>query len=259
MQSNNYKARKNGICLDAANDQIVFGSSNGKLYSGSHLALTNTLDGFYLSQDGLSIGSKVKITSDGTMYLGNGAVEGTGKHWSVDTQNGESYIAYGTTAFKDTAGVYMGTDGIRLGEAFSVNASGSLIASSADVGGKITATSGIIGGCIIENGTLKIKNANIESLDVKKLTKDGVFVEWNETKFISGFRAAARMNSIHYVNEVSSDGEGGIDCEYGSISVITKLALEYKFRATAVLGNTEEDQYWTAPVRIPSGWEPEWP
>jgi hypothetical protein len=29
------------------------------------------------------------------MYVGNGAVAGTGKHWTIDGDNDKSYIAYG--------------------------------------------------------------------------------------------------------------------------------------------------------------------
>ena len=210
LQSNNYKASKNGICLDAANDQIVFGNSNGKIFSGRHTELSNTQDGFYLSQDGLSIGSKTKVTSDGTMYLGDGAVNGTskhweinggngnsyikygnsgssnsvylgtekltlgskfyvnpadgsmrlgngavnnsGRHWTIDTNSGESYIAYGTDSFDDDSGVYVGTDGIRLGDNFSV-----------DDGGSIQSTDGKIGGWSIDHSTLTGGNTTLNS------------------------------------------------------------------------------------------------
>ncbi len=48
--------------------------------------------------------------------------------------------------------------------------SGTLRAYEADISGKVTATSGEIGGCVIENGVLKIDSANITSIDASKIT-----------------------------------------------------------------------------------------
>ncbi len=47
---------------------------------------------------------------------------------------------------------------------------GTLKANDADISGKITATSGVIGGCTIEDGLLKIANANITDIDASKIT-----------------------------------------------------------------------------------------
>lgn len=47
---------------------------------------------------------------------------------------------------------------------------GTLKADNADISGKVTATSGIIGGCTIQNGVLKIANANITNIDASKIT-----------------------------------------------------------------------------------------
>ena len=224
LQSGNYKAKKNGICLDAANDQITFGSNKGKIFSGQHIELNNTQDGFYLSQEGLSIGSKVKVTKDGTMYLGDGAVNGTSKHWEIDGGNGdsyikygnsgssysvylgtgkltlgskfyvsaedgsmrlgngavdntrrhwtidtngkESYIAYGTYSFDDDSGIYFGTDGIRLSNDFSVDESGSL-----------TSTDGKIGGWSIGKTTLQSNQLVLNSNG--SITKTGSAYNWS--------------------------------------------------------------------------------
>lgn len=47
---------------------------------------------------------------------------------------------------------------------------GTLKADNADISGTLTATSGVIGGCSIENGVLKIANANITNIDASKIT-----------------------------------------------------------------------------------------
>lgn len=59
--------------------------------------------------------------------------------------------------------------------------SGALVAYEADISGKITATSGTIGGCVIENGVLKVTNANIQNIDAGKITSG--FISVRNMKF----------------------------------------------------------------------------
>ena len=107
-------------------------------------------DSVSLRTDELTIGSKFYVSaSDGSMRLGNGAVANTGKHWSISTNGNESYIAYNTTSFDESSGVYIGTDGIRLKSKFSV-----------DKDGAILSESGLIGGWVI--GSDSISSDNIE-------------------------------------------------------------------------------------------------
>jgi len=119
--------------------------SNGTLYSGSHSALANTSNGFYIGSDGLSIGSKFKVTATGELAIGNGATAGNSKHWKINGDSSRSYIAYGDSS-NDTSfvaanskttnknQVYIGTDGISLGRRFSVSAAGNLIAYTGNIG-----------------------------------------------------------------------------------------------------------------------------
>lgn len=107
-------------------------------------------DSVSLRTDELTIGSKFYVSaSDGSMRLGNGAVANTGKHWSISTNGNESYIAYNTTSFDGSSGIYIGTDGIRLKNKFSV-----------DKDGAILSESGLIGGWVI--GSDSISSDNIE-------------------------------------------------------------------------------------------------
>ncbi len=131
------------ITLDAGtyNEETNTVTGPGKIYSHNHSSLTDTHTGFYLSYDGLSFGSKVKITNTGQMYLGTGAVAGTGKHWTIDGDSSKSYIAYGGTSWSkasndngSTAKIYLGTDGISLGTRFSVSPQGQLTAYSGTIG-----------------------------------------------------------------------------------------------------------------------------
>ena len=142
--------KSNGrITLDAGtlNEETGTVTGPGKIYSHSHDELTKTGNGFYLSYDGLSIGSKAKLTNTGVMYIGNGAVAKggleDGNYWTINGNNSRSYISYGgSTSFAaasnddgKTAKVYVGTDGISLGTRFSVNSQGVLTAYSGKIGG----------------------------------------------------------------------------------------------------------------------------
>jgi hypothetical protein len=126
---------------------------SGKIYSGYHTSLTDTNDGFFMDKDGLSIGSKFKVTADGKLYLGKGATNGTSSlHWTIDGTSTTSYISYNTNylyysgtppTIQPSAGndqVYIGTDGIRLGTGFAVNNYGTLYAVDGQIGGWVITT-----------------------------------------------------------------------------------------------------------------------
>lgn len=72
-----------------------------------------------------------------------------------------------------TSGIYIGVDGISLGTSgnyIRAHKNGYFYANNVSVSGHITATSGEIGGCEIVNGTLKVANANITSINASKIT-----------------------------------------------------------------------------------------
>lgn len=121
------------------------------------------------------------LTLKGTIYANAG--EFTGKitalsgyigqpsaGWAI----GSTYIYNNKPSFASTAeGIYIGTDGFSLGGATSYirgNRNGYLLANNVSLTGNITATSGNIGGCEIQDGVLKVANANITSLSANKIT-----------------------------------------------------------------------------------------
>lgn len=72
-----------------------------------------------------------------------------------------------------TSGIYIGTDGISLGTAknyIRATKDGYLLANNVSISGSIKATSGVIGGCKISDGTLQVGNANITSINASKIT-----------------------------------------------------------------------------------------
>ena len=164
LKSNNYKKNRQGILLDAGNDKIVLGSSQGRIYSGSHSELTSTSEGFCLNHEGLSIGSKVYIDKNGTLRLGSGAVGNIGKHWTIDVAandpDNNSYIKYGEKGKSNS--VYIGTDGIYLGNKFSVTSQGILTAKEGTFEGTLEAKDGHIGGWkILKDKLVNESNSNI--------------------------------------------------------------------------------------------------
>ncbi len=118
-------------------------------------------DSVSLRTDELTIGSKFYVSaSDGSMRLGNGAVANTGKHWSISTNGNESYIAYNTTSFDESSGVYIGTDGIRLKSKFSVDKDGAILSESGLIGGWVIGTNSISSDNIQLNAKGSIKHSS---------------------------------------------------------------------------------------------------
>ncbi len=129
---------------------------------------------FYADTDG-------NLTLKGTIYASageftgkitalNGYIGQPASGWAI----GDTYIYNGKPSFDSgTAGVYIGTDGFSLGTTthyIKGNRNGYLLANNVWLSGDITAKSGTIGGCEIQDGVLKVGNANITSLDADKIT-----------------------------------------------------------------------------------------
>lgn len=117
----------------------------------------------------------------GTIYAENG--EFTGKITATSGYIGQpsqgwsiisDAIYNGKPSFSSFAeGIYIGTDGISLGSGgryIRANRNGYFYANEAVISGNITANSGVIGGCEIQNGTLKVGNANITNINASKIT-----------------------------------------------------------------------------------------
>lgn len=126
LYSQNFSEGTAGVKLSATG-HIAFGSNSGFMYSGNHTTLTSTKDGFYISGDGLSIGSKFKVTKDGVVNIGRGAVSGVGKHWTISATETDTYIKYGERGSTSGIGsVYISTSEICLGNKFKVTSEGVL-------------------------------------------------------------------------------------------------------------------------------------
>ena len=184
----------NGLSITSEdkNSSISFATTGyPKIFAGGHSDLHSREIGFYLSQDGLSIGDKVLIKSTGLMKLGAGAVEENGRntrHWTISAIENEelinSYISFNTDEWHqgNTSGgrdesVYIGTNGISLGRYFSVDSYGNLNATNVELTGKITATTGRIGGFNIVNGTDLIAGDEYIHFGIHVITGNGFLME----------------------------------------------------------------------------------
>ena len=124
----------------------------------------------YLGTDAITLGKEFYVSDTGVVRVGQGAVANTGKHWTITSNDADdrSYISYATsqkvnpiTASNSTIGgsaksVYLGTDGIRLGQKFAVDNDGNTKLNNLYANG-----SGQIGGWTIGLNTLTSNNNNI--------------------------------------------------------------------------------------------------
>ena len=134
----------NRFVLSSKNCKI---SAEGKIeasdceLSGKITATSGQIGGFTVTK------TKLYGTKDGKTVMMN--VPQTGTY--VFAAGGSSHDSYSDCPFR-------------------VTYEGKMYATNAEIKGKVTATSGEIGGCKIESGTLKIKNANIESISADIIT-----------------------------------------------------------------------------------------
>ena len=199
---------KNNLYLDSGTEHPKTSSEEAYtsygIYSGKHDKLTRINDGFYLSNDGLSIGNTIRITPGDNGKVLVGRVNGDNKQ-TISGDSSRAYIAFGgdtsqAVATEDgtstaIAKVYIGTDGISLGKRFSVSSNGDLTAYSGTIGGQ------------------KLSKTELASTDEKvKITSSGS-IEGNYIQDTSGQKidssGDAYFNSI-YCKKVFEIGDSSV-------------------------------------------------
>ena len=118
-----------------------FTIESNKLYSGRKNLLNSNLLGIYLGTDGISLGSKFKVTSQGKVTCSD-----------IDITGGS----------------------ITVGNNFSVNSSGDLVSSNATITGIIKANTGYIGG--INGWTIKTKAIYTGNKSTLSSTSTGTYL-----------------------------------------------------------------------------------
>lgn len=146
----------------------VTANSSYGLYTNSKTSATSTNTGFLISKDGaIYLGAynstnkacPFQVTSAGALTATSGKIGG----WTI----GASSLYNTTNSMTSTGvGVYLGTDGIRnyaSGTQYVNITGGKITALGVDVSGKITATSGAIGGFDITSTAIKTKDVAVTS------------------------------------------------------------------------------------------------
>ncbi len=152
-------------------EQVLVGkqtSGSGTLLSMNaatgiiNLAASSTINVTASSTVNVSGGEKVVIAAgdkvvSGVHKYGYVQIGNAGSPFTVSSNGVDAYIYNGVTSMtsNDSSGIYLGTNGIRLGAkgVFEVNTAGAITATSANIMGEIKANTGRIGGKMVE-GTL---------------------------------------------------------------------------------------------------------
>jgi hypothetical protein len=200
---------------------------------------------FYVKQsanDWSSSSNVFYVRNDGQLYAENAIIKG-----EIESSSGKiggwnivSHKIYGTTAEGRVAVMQAPSDSITFVFAaggsshdsyadcpFRVNRYGTLFAAGAYISGEITATSGDIGGCSIENGVLNVSAANIKSgtIDTARIPN------LSADKITAGTINADRIPNI----SASKITSGTISTDRLSSSVITTENFSSKTLSTSNL------------------------
>ena len=164
----------------------TFSFANGKLtYDGTTLNVNGKITANEGSIGGCNI-TQYGISSDNWYIYNNGYAKF--ENVIINNNSGRSTLSWG--------------------ENFSVNSNGMLSASGASISGSITATSGKIGGCELENGVLKVDRINIkdnavgyneiapECINSDLIVKGGIKADRIEANSITTEQLAADVLSI---------------------------------------------------------------
>ena len=146
-------------------------NSRSYIYNGKVSYNDTSNDGVYLGTDGIGLGKgSFYVTKAGSLYAKLGSIGG----WNIDSNS----FATGSWGTNNSAMLCTGTDSSKsiggsesinnwvftAGANFGVTKSGALYASSANISGKVVATSGSIGGVNIVDGNLDVSSIRIGSL-----------------------------------------------------------------------------------------------
>ena len=129
---------------------LAFSQTNGLIIKGKITATSGTIGGCALGSSFLGIG--LRKNSSGNDYAGTSAY-----HYTCGISNDQYYVFWAGAPNDLTSNETEGPKNYDRDDAlFRVTPNGKLYASDADISGKITATSGIIGGCTLGSTFLGI-------------------------------------------------------------------------------------------------------
>lgn len=146
LQSNNYTSGSTGMRIDLNNGNIDINS--GRISIGNGVFSVDANGNLHASNAEITGSITSSTITGGSISIGNG-------RFSVNSDG-----AVSCSNITVTGGTFS------IGSTFKVSRSGALTASSVKISGEITATSGTIGGCKIENGTLNVDGINATNMKV---------------------------------------------------------------------------------------------
>lgn len=174
----------------------------------------NGVNTFALKENGeATFGSKQQITLNGE------TAQITGKNAATD--NGDYMTINLVNLGKDTYA-------IQIGDKFLVDYEGNLVCTNANVTGTINATSGIIGGCNINNGVLQVGKANIIEIDAKSI-KSGT-LDCGQIK-VSGLTADSITSgtfngNVVYAGTINADNISGGTLNFNQLGSTSMAAIK---------------------------------
>lgn len=214
--------------------------------------ITKTITADYIQATNVEFSTAQIETLTSDNFIANGLIQAA--EGSIDTLVAglltaddaeiKNTLTAGTIEVTGTINVISGSITIEnetSGTTFEVDQDGNLYANSVEIEGSITATSGIIGGCIIDgDGTLHVGAANVDSINIGGTEQNPNFsVDTFGNVYIStgsmhlGSNIAPQGQPENYPFEVDSNGHlsatgatisGDIDITSGSISISNQTA-----------------------------------
>ncbi len=208
-----------------------FTLEDGKLYSGKP-KLESTAKGVYIGTDGINVGNGdtyTKLTSAGALTATNvdvkGKITATSGSFSGKVTASEGTIGgftlTSTSMYNgkssidaNASGVYVGKDGICVGSSTTytkLTSAGALTAKNADITGKITSSSGTIGGFTLTSSSIYSGKSKLASTD------EGIYIGTDGINVGSG-NAYTKLTQYGYLTATNAKISGEINATSGSFS-----------------------------------------
>lgn len=209
-------------------------------------------------------GSKFGVTTSGDLYASNANISGT-----ITSEKGKigKYTITGTSLWTGDGSTCSGIGGNQAFWAgndssnsapFRVSYSGALVATNSTITGSVTATSGTIGGCKIENGVLKVASANITSINADNITSGTLSADRLTSDNIVGTNGWINLKQglFNYGNgTLVWDGsklsvDGSVTATSGTIGRWGIYQQDDTFRSGALYSRCVKTGEWNAAVYI---------
>ena len=199
--------------IGSGSNKIYIGKNVGNsyhsaIYSGNKDSFTSTASGFYIGTDGISLGSRFSVGTDGRLTAVDGNFTG-----EINADSGEigGWIIRNGRLENSSGSIAVGPNGLDYGSNFSVDANGILYANGGEFSGKITSTEGEIAGWKITTDGLKNASGT-------------VIIDDSQLKYGSKFSVTADGK----LTCVDGKFTGEVNADIGKIGgwIISSLGLE---------------------------------